>query len=167
MPDLATPEDLADFSGAPFSETLVRSAGASLRNECGWHIAPEVTETVVVDSDGGTVLPLPSLRVVEVTSVRDVTGEAPRILTGWRLSPAGLLYLGGGWPRGYSAVEVTLTHGYDTCPPELLGLIAERSQRRGNPLVSSESIGGRSVTLRDPMASVSPVLARYRLTGMP
>lgn len=167
MADLVTPEDLADFPGAPFAEPVVRSASESVRAEAGWHIAPEVSETLVIDSPGGRVLMLPTLRVVEVAEVRDLTGGAPRVVGGWRLSQAGMLSLAGGWPAGFGAIEVDLTHGYESCPADLLGIVAERSLRTAkDSTVVQESLGSRSVSYRDaPLAS--SVLSRYRIPSLP
>lgn len=167
MVPLADALDLEGFPGGPFTDSVVFAAAESVRSECGWHIAPQVTETITVDSPGGRVLLLPSLFVTEVTAVRDVTGDEPRTLTGWRISRAGMLHLAGGWPEGFAAVEVDLTHGYESCPAELLAVIADRALRNAkDSTVVQESLGSRSVSYRDaPLAS--PVLARYRLQGAP
>lgn len=168
MPELVTAEDLAGFPGAPFSDQVVRTVAESVRGECGWHIAPVVTETITVDSPGGEVLLLPTLKIGEVTAVRDVTAETPRAVTGWRASPSGMLVLTGGWPRGYAAIEVDLTHGYTTCPDDLLGVIAERAKRGiRDSTVQQESLGSRSVTYRAGGEPPTSVISRYKVTSAP
>jgi hypothetical protein len=168
VPDLATSVDLADFPGAPFNEQVVRTVCETVRGECGWHIAPVVTETLTVDSRGGQLLLLPTLKIATVTEVRDVTSDTPRVVTGWRVAPSGMLVLAGGWPRGYAAIEVDLTHGYATCPEDLLGVIAERAGRGiRDSTVQQESLGSRSVTFAVGSGAISPVVARYRVTGSP
>src|SRR5690606_40983530 len=64
------------------------------------------------------VLILPTLRLVSVSEVRDMTGDEPRVLTGWRMSQAGMLSRRGGWPSGFGAVEVDVVHGYEQCRAE-------------------------------------------------
>jgi hypothetical protein len=163
---LAAPADLADFPGAPFSAALVDAAAGSVRGEVGWHIAPAVTETVTVVSEGGTVLLVPSLRVTAVTEVRDVSGDTPEVLMDWVFRRSGILERAYGWPKRH-AIEVDLTHGYAETPPELLPVIADtaRTLQRGGR-VTQESLGSRSVS----MASGNPasaVLARFTIPQRP
>lgn len=164
MQPLVLPSDLDGFPGAPFSNEVTLAASEAVRRECGWHIAPQVTQTLTLDVSGGPVLILPTLRLVSVSEVRDVTGDAPRVLTGWRMSQAGMLSRRGGWPCGFGAVEVDVVHGYDACPPELLPLIASGAHRR----VRQESMGGRSVTfVDDDTVGGGSVLARFKLGPRP
>jgi membrane protein YdbS with pleckstrin-like domain len=138
---LTQPGDLNDFPGAPFPERIIRAAEESVRDEAEWHIAPVVTETVRIDAEGGAYLRLPSLRVVEVTSVT-IGGVA---VVDYELGAAPMLYRRRGWP--YGVVEVTLTHGYPTVPAGLLPVIAARCQRaRVDATVTqrSETVGART-----------------------
>lgn len=161
---LVLASDLAGFPGAPFSETVVASSAEAIRNEAGWHIAPSVTETITIDSNGGPILMLPTLYLTAVTEVVDVSGDTPTVLTGWRKSRAGMLSRQQGWPHGFESVEVTFTHGYDACPAELFPVIAERTQRK----VQQESLGSRSVSYAtDTGGVVSSVVARYKLPPRP
>lgn len=84
-----------------------------VRDYCGWHVAPVITETITLDGTGSRRLFLPSLKVLEVQSVT-VKGE-PLDAAAYSWTEAGILYRGGGWPEGYRNVEVTLVHGN---PPE-------------------------------------------------
>lgn len=146
-PPLVSASDLTDFPGAPFPLMLVAAASASVRADAGWHIAPVVTETLTLDSDGGRFLVLPTLRLVSVVSVTDVTGTAGWLLDGWRRTQSGALYRANGWPAGYSAVEVTLTHGYTSVPADLLPVIAARCQRSLTDATitqRSETVGART-----------------------
>ena len=140
IPPLVDPSDLDEFHGAPFSAETVRAAADQVRRICGWHIAPEITQTVTLDHDGSRVLHLRSLRVTGVESVRDVSGPEPRDITGWRWSEAGMIE--GRFPRGFRVVEVTFTHGFDEAPADLLPVLASRTQRRA----MQESLGSRSVS---------------------
>lgn len=156
--------DLTGQPGAPFSDEVATSVGDQIRRLCGWHIAPQVTETLVIDSDGGRVLMLPSLHVVNVTGVRDVSGSTPRVLTGWKWSRDGMIEARGFWPRGFRSVEVDLIHGYETCPPELFPVAADFSRRR----VAQESIGSRSVSFVSTADSrLDSILSTFKITGRP
>jgi hypothetical protein len=164
MPALVSVADLADFPGAPFVETRVESAGEAVRAEAGWHIAPVLTETLTVDGEGGHLLFLPSLRVLEVTEIRDVTYDEPRVITGWRKSKRGVIYRAGGWPVGFESIEVDVVHGYAACPAELLPVIAEYTTRR----VTQESLGSRSVSFAsDEGARLDSRVARYKIPSRP
>lgn len=163
MPALVTAADLADFPGAPFAEVRVEAAGEALRSEAGWHIAPEVTETLTVDADGGHFLFLPTMRLSAVTEVRDVSGDAPRVLDGWRKSRKGVIYRAGGWPTGFETVEVDVVHGYAACPRELLPVVADYTSRR----VTQESLGSRSVSYSNDESRLDARVARFKIPARP
>ena len=141
LPPLFVASDLSDMGGSTVTEDRAAAAGGAIRRRAGWHIAPEVRQVLILDHDGGPVLRLPSLLVVEVHAVRDLTGSSPRELTGWRWSAAGMIE-GRGLPRGFRSVEVDLTHGYAECPEDLLKEAADGLERR----VVQESLGSRSVS---------------------
>lgn len=155
-------EDLADFPGAPFKDSTVKAAAGQVRRICGWHIAPSLTQSLTLDHDGSSVLYLPSLRVTDVASVRDLTGSTPREISNWRWSGAGMIE--GSFPRGFRAVEVTLTHGYEECPADLMPVLASRTQRRA----MQESLGSRSVSYSaEGDRAFESTLESYRLGPRP
>lgn len=121
--DLASPVDLVDFPGAPFADAVVDAAVADLRARLGWHVAPVRPETLTLDHEGGIDLVLPSRKIGTITEIRDVSGTTPAVITGYRTSAAGYL-TGCQWPRGTATIEVDLTHGYATPPPDLLAAVA-------------------------------------------
>jgi hypothetical protein len=166
---MVSPVQLLAFPGAPFAPELVEAAEASVRSDAGWHIAPVVTETVTVRSVGREVV-LPSLNVVSVTAVN---GRA----SGWELLPGGILrwahiglVLAVNAPAySYSSgsvVQVTLTHGFEACPADLLPVVAARAQMvaQATPAVQSETTGPYSVTYRQ-QSGPTEVPARYRLSS--
>lgn len=154
--------DLADFPGAPFKDSTVKAAAGQVRRICGWHIAPSLTQSLTLDHDGSSVLYLPSLRVTDVASVRDLTGSTPREISNWRWSGAGMIE--GSFPGGFRAVEVTLTHGYAECPDDLLPVLASRTQRRA----MQESLGSRSVSYSaEGDRAFESTLESYRLGPRP
>lgn len=95
-----------------------------IRGECRWHIAPEVTKTVRLDSHGGRILTLPSLHVVEVTAVTDADDKP---ITGWELSGVGILARTSHltWPKGHGNIKVTLKHGLTKTPPALVAVVKD------------------------------------------
>lgn len=154
---IATVSDLAAFNGAPFNQEVVTSAGDSIRDECGWHIAPEISTTMMFRGEGSLIL-LPTMRLMDVSLVRDRNGYP---VTGVDWLQNGILECPSGFPP---YVEVTFRHGYRACPPSLLGVIAERAAARSGGRIKSEALAGRSVSLEggeDPVTS--RVLNAYRL----
>lgn len=163
LPPLVDAADLEGQPGAPFTDAQVSTAADVVRRAAGWHIAPEVTQTVTLDHDGSSVLQLPSLHVTDVAAVRDVTGPEPRDLTGWRWSAAGMI--SGRFPSGFRAVEVEFTHGYESAPEALYGVIAGATSGR----IRTHQAGPFSITYADDQGSTNPqaVLSRYALPPRP
>lgn len=177
---------MLDFSGYPrlsdsadlpsdVDDVEAQAAGESIREYCGWHIAPSVTETLELDSYGGSVLQLPSLRVVTVSAVTDAD-DAP--IEGYSVSKStGLLRRDGclRWPRGYGAVKVTLTHGFDGVPDSLNAVLVAMARdgaaaSSAAPNVKQVALDGASITYADAVgvrrglgAAYGHVLDRYRL----
>lgn len=161
MVALVNPSDLEGFPGAPFTAGVLAAAEGQVRDACGWHIAPVVSETVTVQG-GGKVALLPSLFVAEVTSVTD---EDDVVLDGWSFRPNGVLKRSTAFPETF---KVTFTHGYDACPPSLFPAVAERAQSiRTGGRVKQESLSGRSVSLDLSSGEVAGALAKYTLPGRP
>lgn len=170
--DLASPADLADLPGAPFTDAQVDAAVAALRAHAGWHIAPPRTETLTLDVIGGSRVVLPSLRVTAVAEVRNTYEDTPVEITDFRWSEAGVLsrrYCS--LPCGFRALEVDITHGYDECPPELLPSIAACAATASlSPAVASRGIGPFSESYRPVDGSVfagDAAVARYTLPPRP
>lgn len=158
---LVSPTDLSGFRGAPFSPDVVKGASDSVRRDCEWHIAPTLEQTIRVRG-GDSVLRLPTLHLVEVVSVTSSKGVP---VNGFDWLPNGVLEREGGFPR---FVDVVFRHGYETCPPELLNVVAERAANGSAGRVRQESLGSRSVSLESGYDSVSlSVLDKYRLFGRP
>lgn len=158
MASLVSAADLAGFRGAPFPETTVQAAAETVRAECGWHIAPQIEQTIKVRTGGADSVNLPSLMVYDVLAVTDRFGTA---VTGWDFWEHGVLDLPGGFP---DVIKVTYIHGYRTCPKDLHGIIAERSGSQVSGRVLAESLAGRSVQLDGGYDPNTPaILNAYRL----
>lgn len=111
-------------------ETHWAAATSAIRRYCGWHIAPEVTETLTLDGPGGTLLRLPSLYVTDVVSVTN-DGTA---VTDPEWSANGLIR--GCWTSKFRGVVVTFTHGYEVCPADV-STVAEHMARQAAYLAES------------------------------
>jgi hypothetical protein len=154
---MVSASDLTGFNGGPFAEPVVASAGDSIRDECGWHIAPEITDVMKFRGEGAVIL-LPTLKLVSLISVTDRDGQA---VSGVDWLENGIIERAGGFPP---YVEVTFVHGYRVCPRSLLAVVAERASARSAGRVKSEALAGRSVSLEGGYDPVSPnVLQKYKL----
>jgi hypothetical protein len=166
--DLVSPGDLAHLPGAPFSDEQVDEAVAAIRAEVGWHIAPVRSETVELDiTYGQRWLLLPTRKLVSVDEVRDADTAEVVDPSEYRVSKAlGQVKRDRYWPRGYEAVEVDLTHGYEVTPPELLPLVWARILlSSANPTVSRERIGDHEIQrqVNAQAQGATDVLSPYRL----
>ena len=160
------PSDLEGFAGAPFTQPAIDAAVASIRNECGWHIAPLHVETREFATEGADALFLRSLRVKEVRAVSHVPYFGESVVTPLAYhfrQDAGVLWRFGGWPY---FVSVTYQHGYEEWPADLLAVIADRARALAvGGKVRQESLLGRSVSLDFAAfgSASDPTLAAYRI----
>lgn len=163
--DLVDADELGEFPGAPFPQSRVDAAVSRLRKIAGWHIAPQLTETLTLDGSTTKLLVLPTLQLVDVVEIRDVSGTTPVVLGDWRAATAGLIKRRCGWPWGFRAVEVDVVHGYEETPPDLFDVVAGLCQLMlTDPEVAQESLGSWSVTTRDALgASRAEALEDYVL----
>lgn len=135
MAPLATPEQLATFTkGAipaddPRAALALGAISQAIRRRCGWHIAPSVTETLVLDGPGGGYLGLPSMHVTELTAVKNDGLDVDVTTVEW--SALGSLRVAGTWSSRYRGVEVTLEHGYELDEVEDLVAVVLQVTARG------------------------------------
>jgi hypothetical protein len=117
-----TPDDVAQYTSgrlaADGAETQrLLSAGLThAQRHCGWHVVGiRDVQGLLRNGTGGKLLALPTLRLLDLTSLTengvalDVTGIVESA------DAAGHLYKksGGTWSRGYSNIVVAFTHGFD------------------------------------------------------
>lgn len=155
----------------------LNAATNAVRRECGWHVAPIITETLVLDGAGGDTLLVPSLRVRSLTTVLNNGADVTEQVKFSRR--AGVLTLASGWSRDVGAIEITLQHGFDLDEvPDVAALIVALTKRAAAATtVSQQSIGPASVKhltgtdgapLSIPlMQTERDTLAPYRLTWGP
>lgn len=111
----------------PTPDDRLLQAEALVRAFCDWHIAPVRAQALVVKKGpGSAVLVLPSLQIATLTSVTD---------DGTVIDPAdfqdytdGLLtHPTGCWSTG--RIEVVVTHGFETPPPDVTAVVQAVAQR--------------------------------------
>jgi len=168
---LVSPAELLEFG--QYSDVHVDAAARSLRRECGWHIAPRVTEDVklVLRSGTGDELYLPTRDFpdaeVIVNTVRNSAGE---LLTGWEHAEGVIVRRGGVfryalWTGRY--VTVNITHGFATCPADLLPLLAARAAAAKAPResrVTSFTNGAIQMAFGD-ATMIDPTVSDYAIIG--
>lgn len=161
---LANPADLIGLLGAPFHESAVTAAAASIRRHCQWHIAPEITQTVRVRTGGADVAWLPTLALVEVVEIRDTRTGQVLALPWWDVPGFGLETIGR-WPE---LIDVEMKHGFNSVPAELLPVIATRARESATGRIRSESLGGRGIALAtDSDTSANATLAALTIPRRP
>jgi hypothetical protein len=111
-------------------EFLVRAAAEVVRDYCGWHIAPSITDTYPKLAIGsGGIIMLPSGYVTNVASVTvnspagntvlDPTTDYDWFKQGYIEARSPL------WRANTGLATVTMTHGYTECPLAVKAVIFE------------------------------------------
>lgn len=134
---------------------------AEVRAFCGWHIAPEVTETVTLDGPNSSILVLPTLHLVDLVSITN-DGTA---VTDPEWSRTGMVR-GYWWSWKFRSVVAEITHGYDEWPTDLLAVMTELASAGSGALSGVKAItsGAHQVTFETSMSRAqSDVLGRYQL----
>lgn len=134
----------------------------AIRQWCGWHIAPIVTDDVLtIDAIGGELLTLPTLRMDEPSVVVD--GDE-RPIGAWRWSEIGQLSRSAGWPAGFRSVTVTVTHGISTAPPEVVAvarhMLDERAAQTVGPALKTAQLDGAMLSYETSAASAQTGILR-------
>lgn len=142
------------------------AAAGAVRDYCGWHVAPIITERMRLDGRGGRTLLVPSLRILEVVSCfvdgNDVADEV-------RISERAGYIEFDRWPCGAGSIDLTIRHGFlPEEAPGVLGIVADAAQRAKGPAgIARQQVSGASVTYlsaSDLMGAERAKLDRYRLT---
>lgn len=173
MEPLATPAELTTYLQGPtiadgLATLALAGASGMVRDYCGWHIAPVVEETFVVDGTGGDVLTLPTLRLVSVAEIR--IDDVP--YHDFVAFPRGQIYRCGAWPRRVGVVAADVTHGLDETPDSVRAVVLALAGRIiSNPSggsIRTLTVGGVSQTfeaVRDDMTELQAAqLAQVRLS---
>lgn len=90
---------------------LLDGASTAVRRYCGWHVAGVIEQSFRGDYDGGRLIVLPTLRMVDLLAFK-IHGQAvPVSEVEW--SHNGEIRLNGCFAPGFRCVEVTIRHGFD------------------------------------------------------
>jgi len=175
---LATVDQMAEVcptqAADPNAQVWLDQATALLQALTGQQLLPATDERVLLDSPGGNVLLLPEVPVTDVAQVRvkgvDYTGGE------YEWSTDGMVRVVGAcasWPRGYQAVEVTYSHGFDPIPADLALAAATLACRLARTsggdaptgAVTFEAVGAYQVRYSEAgLSSIeSAVIGRYRV----
>ncbi|WP_433661078.1 hypothetical protein ACQPW1_02040 [Nocardia sp. CA-128927] len=126
LPPLADEAALSDYeNGSPAMALAI--ANALVRDWCGWHIAPTLTETLILDGSGDRVQMVPTLRLLDLHSVTE--NDRPIDLAKIRWSPTGYLRRTIAWTTRERGIRIEITHGWPTPPPLLVGVVLGIAKR--------------------------------------
>lgn len=164
------------------------AATAAVRGYCGWHVAPQITETIRVDGSGTNRLLIPSGHVVAIAECLNDGASVDLGSLDW--SEAGILaarhtaggpywYQEGlatsGFTGKYRGVQITLTHGYlpEEVPDvmQLIQGVAARARMDPTGVLTGQRAGTQGVN-RLPgsiplLAQEKELLAPYKLNWGP
>lgn len=168
----------ADGSNGDAINAALHSASAEVRRECGWHIAPVVDETFILDGPGGRRLILPTLRLVSLLAASQVypgataPGDALDVSTALTASIYGVVTSAAGWTSRPAGITVAIRHGYGLDEiADLQATIARIVARRlpNTDGLKQEVVGARSQTFGDTAIATAdddPLVA-WRLGPLP
>jgi hypothetical protein len=137
--------DLDEYDGYT-AQLMLDGAIEAVVGYCGWHIAPSVTETVVLDGSGLTVQTLPSLNVTEISDVSELGNAVGQV--DWSTYGVMEKRNGGLWTDRRRGIAVTLTHGFAATPTWIVTMVCAMAGRAflGSLGVIQEAAGGESAT---------------------
>ena len=150
LPPLISADEFCEIKGSNWAsderlDSAIASASASIRNACGWHVAPSMPCRATIDGEGSRNVFLPTNHLTGVTSV-SVGGME---VTDYQWSRIGQLRLSRPLPCDLQAATIDYTAGYDVDSlPDLLGDVADVVLHRIalSYGVTSETAGGVSVS---------------------
>lgn len=151
MASLVTPTQLAAYPRTPAgvdtvaAQPLLDAASEAVRDYCGWHIAPVVTETVTVDGSGAAIQGLPTLMLLNLVSISNDGTDLDVADVEWSANGT-MRYCW--WTAKLRGVVAEIEHGYEETPAVVVALICEMVLRGAVvPVgVTREQSGGESVT---------------------
>jgi len=118
LPPLVSAEDFSAWTGGKVAASdprvlpLLKGASAGIRRWARWHIAPVLEETLTGDGPGGSLLLLPTGRLLEVLTATNA-GESVDV-AGLDFSRHGMVSRpDAGWSNRFGSVSVRVRHGFD------------------------------------------------------
>lgn len=168
LPDLLAPEDYSRFK-AKDESWFLGAAGETIRDYCGWHIAPVLAVTNVVGRIGNAgIIMLPSLNVVSVEALRYEGVAIPEsdyevhasgyieLRRYYHTTGTGYGSLWGNWApvrgTGNRWVSVDFTHGFETLPKAIAEVgfeLTGRTMEKPTGVAKSMSAGPNSFAFNE------------------
>lgn len=139
-------DTLMQAPGANRDQEYLAAAEEAVRNYCGWHIAPIITETLILDGSGAETLFIPTMKIVSIQEA--INGRRALDPTTLEWSSDGYLRNGGQrWTERLRGVSITLTHGHAHADHvvEIIRSVAARAAMSPDGVVR-ESAGAISLT---------------------
>lgn len=167
-------ESLLPEPSADREAEFLAAAEAAVRAYCGWHIAPNITEDVILDGSGSRHVLLPSLHVTDITAASNGGAVLDPLDLEW--SETGIVRAQGCWTSRLRGVRMTIEHGFESVPDvvEIVRAIAGRAASSPTG-VTREQAGAVSVSFATVAPGVSggvvlmaherEMLDRYRIMG--
>lgn len=124
-PTLSASDDLSKF--------FLSAATDAVRDYCGWHVFPVKERTIIEDGPGGRELILPTLRVIDITSIVE-NGHllVPGVDYEW--SKKGMVRrLGGAWTNRYNSLSISLRDGFTRADNLVLTIYALAARAASSP----------------------------------
>lgn len=127
LPPFVEVTDLEAYQSGD-AEAILGQAQGALRAYCGWHVSPDLDETLTLDGQGGRHLWLPSLKVNSITSITELGVVVDLDDVDW--SESGYLERRcGHWTSRPRQIVVELNHGYEDAPAELVEVVVSIASR--------------------------------------
>lgn len=116
-----------DAALAGTSDLYMEGAQGAIRRYCGWHVYPVITESIVLDGSGRSVLRLKTLQLLEITAFSENGVALDPATLEW--SQAGYLERRhGAFTRRLRGIRATIRHGFEDAP-ELQALVITIAER--------------------------------------
>ena len=153
MEPLASASELATYSNGAVSSSDPRVAGSlagvslAIRNYCGWHITPELSDSLTLDGPGGRLLSLPTKYLTAITAL--VENDVVLVdNTDFRWSVDGSVKrLHTRWHDDFRIIDATITHGYPSAPDVKSVALAVVTRELSSPTgATREQAGAVSVS---------------------
>lgn len=156
--------DLLDGYEAPsgLDPAAVKAAAGRVRAACHWHIAPWHSPTWVMPVPTDGIVDLDTLRLVSIEQITvDGVTLVPDVDYDWSVS--GRVELDSSIRgKGMRSMSITAVHGYESCPADLVALVAQlAAPGMGGQMVRSETTGPVTTSYFGPAQEI--VLVPYRL----
>jgi hypothetical protein len=158
---MPTSEHLPDIPLSTFDPESVLAAESVIRDYCGWHIAPAISETLTLDGSGTYRMFLPTLRIKTITSIVDDGRTLLPTDFEWSEKLGIVEKSRMPWTGKRRGVVIVLVHGYDNCPASIVDMVKQLA-KSGPAAITRASIGQTSISYGTATPSYE-VLNKYRV----